>query len=182
MLMSTLENFGGATSCRSHEHFNTRFSRWHWRAHLVQRSVEVKDGAQRVYVLPHDFAGLSNLQTKASFRDFPVACSDRNSAATYFHFTFKRAFSKKLTQSQNAEHQDEQHTKSKQTRARMIRAKRPTICCAAQQTCGPPSAVAHTRPCLQAPPAHPPAIADAQFEQWTQGTPRNPSCRCRCRK
>jgi hypothetical protein len=50
----------GATSCRCHD-FNARLSRWHWRGHLVQRSVEVKDGAQRVYVLPHDFAGLSNL-------------------------------------------------------------------------------------------------------------------------
>ena len=117
MLMSTLENFGGATSCRCHEHFNARFSKWHWRGHLVQRGVEVKDGAQRVYVLPHDFAGLSNLQTAASFRDFPVASSDRNSAATYFHFTFKRAFSKKLAQSQNAEHQNQQHTESKQARA-----------------------------------------------------------------
>ena len=73
-------------------------------------------------------------------------------------------------------------TRKANKRARMIRAKQPTLCCAAQQTCGPPSAVAHTRPCLQAPPAHPPAIADAQFEQWIQGTPRNPSCRCRCRK
>ncbi len=99
----------------------------------------------------------------AALRNHPLFQAAEHLATTYFHFTFKRAFSKKLTQAQNAETSIEDQIKNPNANARIFVTTRLKVSLTARLTCGPPSACERIHPYSQVLPGRRREIGDELF-------------------